>query len=325
MIPATDTTKNGPSVTCVIGAYNHAAYVEEALESAFAQTYSNLRIVIFDDASTDNTQQVIRNYLSSNGQDHVPFIAHHANLGLCASLNEVLAGVDTDYVAIIAADDIQEHDRLEKQVAVLEELGHEFGVCYSDMLKIDPTGAILAESYFASIGIPAPPSGDIYDEMLRHMVIAAPSALIRTSVLRTAGPYDEDLAYEDYDMFLRISRFSKFAYIPDRTVRYRIVHDSMWRELVLDKIKLLTAERAVVHKHVGASGNSGRIAALRVAELTKQLYLLGERPADSAAYLKGLPSAGRRGRTLAYKMASGIGIPGKWLAAPARAVRRYRH
>ncbi|MBS1846960.1 MAG: glycosyltransferase family 2 protein, partial [Actinobacteria bacterium] len=130
-----DLIDTAPSVTCVIGAYNHAKYVVEALDSAFALTYPNLRIIIYDDASTDNTQQVIRDHLAATGRDDVLFVAHEQNKGLCASLNEMLALVNSDYVAFISADDLQVPERLSIQVERLEALGERYAMIYSNALR----------------------------------------------------------------------------------------------------------------------------------------------------------------------------------------------
>ena len=314
-----------PSVTCVIGAYNHDRFVDEALESAIGQTYANLKVLVFDDASTDATQAQIRAFLAAHRDKSMKFVAHAENRGLCRSLNEVMDQVDSDYVAFVAADDIQEPDRIAKQVDILEELGPSYGVCYSDMVEIDEFGTILARSYFAASGNSDPPAGDIYEKMLEHMTVASPSALIRTSALRKAGKYDEDLGFEDYDMFLRLSSFTKFAYLPDQTVRYRILADSMWRTLSSDRVRFLADERAILRKHLGACGRAGRVATARFVELTKQLYLLGEAPSTSSANFGILPADARRGRTLAYHFAARAGIPGRWLAAPARATRWCRN
>lgn len=313
-----------PTVTCIIGAYNHSRFVEEALDTAFTQTYENLTVVIFDDASTDDTQNVIRTYLSSTGHSDVPFIDHQVNRGVCATLNEVRAQIDTDYVAFIAADDAQVPHRIEAQVSALEALGPEYGLCYADMIRVDQDGHTIPPTYFEHYGIEAPATGDTYLAMLRHMHVSTPSVLVRTSVLRNAGDYDETLRAEDDDMFLRMARLTKFTYLDEPLIRYRVLADSLWHQLAADQSGFLDEQRTILLKHLGSSPEADRIVTERVTELTKRLYLAGETPARSAEVFAMLADTTAHRTAGMYPRLTKLGVPGRLIATPVAMLRKTR-
>ena len=97
-------SKSYPLVTVFVGCYNHSRFVEECLDSVRHQTYPNLQVIIFDDCSNDNSVSVINGCLKKHRLDW-PFISHNRNIGICASLNEVLRLARGKYISMVAADD----------------------------------------------------------------------------------------------------------------------------------------------------------------------------------------------------------------------------
>src|SRR6266508_3803591 len=101
---------NGPLVTVFVGSYNQSRFVEECLDSVRHQTYPNLQIIIFDDCSKDNSVAVIDTWLKRHRLDW-QFIPHSRNIGICASLNEVLRLARGKYISMVAADDVWQPDK----------------------------------------------------------------------------------------------------------------------------------------------------------------------------------------------------------------------
>jgi acetyltransferase-like isoleucine patch superfamily enzyme/glycosyltransferase involved in cell wall biosynthesis len=293
----------------------------EALDSAFAQTYPNLRIIICDDASTDGTPEVIRKHLAETGHQDVRFVAHEQNKGLCASLNEMLELVDGDYVAFISADDTQEPDRFEVQVARMEELGSDYGICYSNMYWADQNGTLRHSLLYEHSDMP---SGDIFASLLREYFLSTPSLLFRTSTLRNAGPYDENLRAEDYDMTLRVARTNGVTYVDAPLVSYRRLDGSLWDEMQNDTESLLGEIGTVLKKHRGISREYDEIISLRLVAFAKARYLAGAGPASVRSSLLEGWRFERRPSTLVYILLCTVRFPGPKLATAVERIRTRR-
>ena len=149
-------------------------------------------------------------------------------------------------------------DSIEEGVNLLEKSGADFGVTFSDAQYMDEQGKPIrlhSEKYpHATI-----PSGDIYEEVVQRYFICSPTMMFRRSVLDSLQGYDELLAFEDFDFWIRASRNFKFIYSPEVLVKKRVVVTSMsakqfersdpqrWSTLeVCKKIKLLNRDEKEV-------------------------------------------------------------------------------
>lgn len=313
-----DLIDTAPSVTCVIGAYNHAKYVVEALDSAFALTYPNLRIIIYDDASTDNTQQVIRDHLAATGRDDVLFVAHEQNKGLCASLNEMLALVNSDYVAFISADDLQVPERLSIQVERLEALGERYAMIYSNALRIDGDGNDLGASL--PLGLPQP-EGEIFVELLENFFLITASLLIRTDVIREMGGYDESLMAEDYDMSLKIARQYLIAYEERPLVTSRIVTGSLTSIMLGNHLKTSLQQHRTLSQYIGVSDYSDSVLHRRLLGFSKMIYLYGGGGDHLRNALRNEPRDQRSAQSALYAALLLLRVPGPWVRPVVTRIR----
>ncbi len=124
-------------VTVIIGIYNCATTLVEALDSLYAQTFQDFKIVLCEDGSSDNTYQVAEEYALKH--DNILLLRNEKNLGLNVTLNRCLEHVDTEYVARMDGDDISLPTRFEKEVEFLD--GHpEFAFVSSPMVYFDDRG-----------------------------------------------------------------------------------------------------------------------------------------------------------------------------------------
>lgn len=124
-------------ISVIMGIYNCASTLVEALDSLYAQTYQNFKIIICDDASTDNTYQVAKNYAKK--KNNIILIRNDKNLKLAATLNHCLEYVDTEYVARMDGDDISLPTRFEKEITFLDE-HPEYAFVSSAMIYFDERG-----------------------------------------------------------------------------------------------------------------------------------------------------------------------------------------
>ncbi len=100
-----------PSVAIVIAAYNSEATIKEAVYSALNQTVQNVRVVIVDDASTDNTYNVLLELKKED--DRIEILKQEKNGGVYVARQRALEEIKTDYVAPLDADDIAMPNRVE--------------------------------------------------------------------------------------------------------------------------------------------------------------------------------------------------------------------
>lgn len=107
-----------PKVSILIPTYNYAHYISEAIESALDQTYTDFELIIVDDRSSDNTDQVMEKYLSDK---RVKYYKNEVNLGLVGNFNKCLEYSQGDYIKYLLADDKLHPQLLEKFVPLMDE------------------------------------------------------------------------------------------------------------------------------------------------------------------------------------------------------------
>lgn len=226
---------SSPLVTIFAICHQHVKYVRETLESIRLQTYSNIELIILDNASTDGSGKAIEKWIGDTGYP-CKFLINTKPLNINANCNICLAQANGKYIQCIACDDILLPAKINKQVELFEKLDDHYACIYTDILKIDETGKIIStESEFTRLKrilhLTEMPSGRLINELSERPFIHAPSVLCRTSALKDVGGYNESLAYEDWAMWIALSKNGYlFAPLNEITVHYRILPDSLDRK-----------------------------------------------------------------------------------------------
>lgn len=219
-----------PKVSFLALCYNHAPYVLECLDSIEAQAWQNAELVILDNASADDSANLIRHWAKSSALDPKLLLQSEPR-GICANLNTLIENATGDLLAWIATDDYWMPEKTRVQVAAFERLGPEVAVTYADALQIDSAGEPIEPASFIQshrqFGVL--PSGDILLELLRGPFIPGMSTMIRRAAMDAIGPFDEALIYEDYDAWLRLAEHWEFHADPTPQCAYRILDSSMIR------------------------------------------------------------------------------------------------
>ena len=213
-----------PCVTVVCLCYNQARFVKEAIRSVLTQTYENIELIIVDDASTDNSVEEIRDALKDHPE--IKLIQLPTNKGNCRAFNHALSFATGEYIIDLAADDILLKERIAKGIFALNEAGDPFGINFTDADWVDEQGMHV---YRHSDRFPhrSIPTGDVYKPLIERFFICSPSMMFSRKVIDVLGGYDELLAYEDFDFWIRSSRVFKYCYTPEVLVKKRIVKESM--------------------------------------------------------------------------------------------------
>jgi glycosyltransferase EpsE len=124
-------------ISVIMGIYNCAPYLREALDSLLAQTYQEFKVILCDDCSTDNTYAIAKEY--ADKYDNFILIKNEHNIKLAATLNHCLEYADTEYVARMDGDDISLPMRFEKEINFLDEHS-EFSFVSCPMAHFDNKG-----------------------------------------------------------------------------------------------------------------------------------------------------------------------------------------
>lgn len=223
--------RNSPLVTVICLCYNHANFVIEALESVLNQTYSNVELLIADDFSTDNSVKVIENWLKQHPE--IPFIVNIKNQGNTKTFNKCLKLAKGEYIIDLAADDVLKLDCIANQLKGFEETSHKnVGFIYGNAELISEDGSFINDYFKTDTNrkrIQSQPTGDIYIGLLNgNNNLCSISSLVKREVFETLNGYDENLAYEDYDFWIRAARIYNFDYIDEILIQKRVLPNSMY-------------------------------------------------------------------------------------------------
>ena len=202
------------SVSVIALCHNHAPFLREALDSILSQTYPHLEVWLVDDASTDGSAVILREYAARNPAWHLLLVPE--NVGNCRAFNQAFFRSRGAFIIDFATDDVLLPERISQQVAVFEAAEATVGVVYSNAELIDESGQPLGLHHRPDGPgelRPRPASGWVFAEVLRRYFISTPTMLMRRACLAGLGGYDETLAYEDFDFWVRASREWQFVYL----------------------------------------------------------------------------------------------------------------
>ena len=199
-----------PLVSVVCLCYNHSKYVVESIESVLSQTYENIELIIVDDASTDDSQRVIHAFIGQIPK--IKFIPLSQNIGNCRAFNIGWQASAGDYVIDLAADDILLPQRISIGIERFLNAGSEYGVHFGDARIIDKNGILLREHLTGSYFQANVPEGILFSTLLTKYFINPATMMFSKPLLDFLGGYDESLAYEDFDLWVRSSKEFKYCY-----------------------------------------------------------------------------------------------------------------
>ena len=220
----------GPLVSVICLCYNQAAYVEAALQSVKNQTYSKIELIIVDDGSTDNSVLKIKNWINTHYPNAL-FLSLPSNQGNCSAFNKALALANGKYCIDLAADDILYPAKILRQVQFFGAQDEKTALIYSDANYVDERARYLWKAYTSSgavgkIDKQLAISGSCFSQILERHFICPPTTMFRTDSLKKLGGYDETLAYEDWDIYVRLGRTFKIAFQDEILMDIRVLPKS---------------------------------------------------------------------------------------------------
>jgi glycosyltransferase involved in cell wall biosynthesis len=200
-----------PEISVVMSVYNGERFLREAVRSILDQSFSDFEYIIVNDRSTDQTASI----LASFNDRRIRLVHNSENIGLTASLNKGIALAQGKFIARMDADDISLSGRLEHQVDFLKAHS-EIGVLGTAYQVIDQDGnSGIVKSFPTSSAV-------IKWRLCFENPIVHPSVMMRCDILERAGGYNpEMMTAQDYDLWQRVSVFTRLSNLPDVLIKLR--------------------------------------------------------------------------------------------------------
>ncbi len=202
-----------PLVSIVIPVYNGANYIEEAINSALNQTYKNIEIIIVDDGSKDNTEEIIKKY-----KDKVRYYKKE-NGGVATALNLAINKMKGEYFSWLSHDDLYFPDKIEKQVEYLRHCKNKKIVLFSNYILINENGRL--------IGNPVIIKHNMIKKKQEYCLLRGSvngiTILIPKEAFQKCGNFNVNLkCTQDYDLWAKFLKKYQFVHMRDILSQTRI-------------------------------------------------------------------------------------------------------
>jgi glycosyltransferase involved in cell wall biosynthesis len=209
-----------PLLTLAILTYNQEKFIKDALQSAFAQTYLPLQIVLSDDASRDGTFDIMKEMVADyQGQAEIVLNQNEVNLGIGAHLNKVVSLSKGALLIAGAGDDVSESTRVQEYYRAWSSRGCCDGCIYSSLQEIDEDNK-LGKVWLSDVGRNNMPLIKMINN-LSDGVLGASNAWT-PSLFDVFGPLNDKAVYEDRIIAFRAALLGEIIYIDKPLVRYRV-------------------------------------------------------------------------------------------------------
>ena len=213
-----------PLVSILVPSYNGAAFLREALDSILAQTYSNIEVILLDDASTDDTPSIAAEYGS-----RISYVRQTQNLGIYDNVNVGIARARGSLIATYHADDLYLPAIVEAQVEYFES-HPDVGAVFCSDIFVDAHG-----HEYGRISLPTDVRGGqplyypvVLNALLKYKnrFLVCPTAMVRASVHMAVGTYRQAKYRNtaDLEMWLRIAQRYPIAVLEAHLMKYRHFH-----------------------------------------------------------------------------------------------------
>jgi glycosyltransferase involved in cell wall biosynthesis len=213
---------NEPKVSVILTSYNHGDYISEAIESVLDQTFQKFELIIWDDASTDSSWDIIQGYKDSR----IKAFRNDVNERYIINKALLSGEVTGEYIAIHHSDDIWEPQKLEKQVEYLDS-HQDIGAVFTHVQVVDEIGRqFIDEDHFYFYVFEQP--NRTRHEWLRFFftegnVLCHPSVLIRKACFEKIGLYRYGLAQiPDFDMWVRLCMHYEIHVLQEKLLKFRV-------------------------------------------------------------------------------------------------------
>lgn len=256
-----------PFVSVIVPTFNRENVICRCLDSVLRQTFVNYEVLVVDDASDDNTLNLVKQY---SGQDRrVRYIRKTTNRGVQVARNTGMQLAKGDFIAFLDADDEWFPEKLEKQVNQFQELPEDVALihCGTEVVNQDRKSHVRRPLN----------RGYIFQDLIvrGNVIVATSSVIIRYDVISTIGLFDETIPeIEDYEYWIRISRLYKVDFIEDILVRKH--HNMSQKKLSRLKSKRRAASLYLFKKYGIEMRSSGIAHRFLMFSANKQVNMFND-------------------------------------------------
>lgn len=244
-------------VSIIVCVYNGERYIEQCIESIYAQTYKNIEVIVINDGSTDRTEQILCKYKGIK-------YYYQSNMGIGSARSRGLKYCTGEYIAWLDADDIYLENKIEEQVKCLESTGAD--IVYGNVYLIDKDNKILKEIK-NEYGILSRQNLLAY-MLFRNIIPCFPEVMYRRSCFEGINYTKGMRCDEDYEMFIKLLQKCRIIFMDKGLYLYRR-HD---KNLTLNQEEQKKTEKKII-KDIGEEGIKKIIWESDLSTVEKRLLL----------------------------------------------------
>jgi glycosyltransferase involved in cell wall biosynthesis len=215
--------EQNPLVSIVMAVCNGERYLPEQIASILQQAYLNWELLILDDASSDATQKIIRNFERQDARIHCYF--NEKNLGVNKSFEKLISLASGSYIALADQDDIWLPTKIQKQVEVLQN-SEAVILCFHDAELMDAEGNQIAESFWQRNGMKIF-SGNIFrtekisQSIVEKNFVSGCMTLFKKELIKYALPFPETVQFHDWWLGFVAAIWGEIKPVTQSLIRYR--------------------------------------------------------------------------------------------------------
>ncbi|MGY8900600.1 MAG: glycosyltransferase [Paraglaciecola sp.] len=225
---------NSNLVSIIIPTYNSEDFIEETITSCLEQTYSEVEVIVIDDASKDSTVRVIKR----NFADKLELIENEANQGLSVNVNHAVKKCNGSYILILGHDDILPNDHLDKMTRHFHD--EEVGLVHCNALQFDSSGNYIKLSRETSLQVRKTEKPSTF--LIRGNFIQSCGMIIKKSYFDQVGGWDESYKlFGEWLLYTKLAKICSFKFACDCLPLYRVHKESTIRFLLNNRMRELNS------------------------------------------------------------------------------------
>ncbi len=290
---------NRPQVSVIISTYNRAHLLPRAIQSVLSQTFQDFELIVVDDGSTDTTREVVEEFMAHD--ERIFYLWEKNSGGAARPKNAGIQKSQGECIAILDSDDAWMTQKLEKQIAKLEESKNKkVGAVGCDIIVVD-----LA--YGGDFIYRVPHYRDVLKSMLESDTMGTGSAMVyKKDIFDQLGGFDEGLrSGQDREMRIRIAERYDFDFVREPLVRYYVEHDNISTALDIEKRE--KDWEYLFEKYRKYYQNDPRLWSRKLRYDGTRYILLGDAKKARREFLESLGKNPFNGKSILYLLVSFMG------------------
>jgi glycosyltransferase involved in cell wall biosynthesis len=225
-------------VSVVIPTFNRAELIGRAVKSVQAQIFSDLEIIVVDDASKDNTRDIVK--ALQQADERIVYLCHASNQGAQAARNTGIKAAKGEYIAFLDSDNEWLDEKLQSQMVLFSQKADSPGAVYCGYDIVSPNGNILTTFRPLHCGL-------VYKQTLNEWLTDTSTLVVQKDILEKIHGFDENIrSYQEWDLCIRLARECEFNFVPDSLSIY---HEHNLPSISKDRLRDAYGYLSVVDKY----------------------------------------------------------------------------